>query len=170
MFFALAQGCQQQIFRGQNEEEPVVNIVFHNATNPVDPNVYTWANTLFGHAELLVPVDAGDGTTTTLDESDIAYHTERVTSEFKRIIKEGLESKTSLPRDGEGGSSRFETPFSKLPEVLQFNKVKKCREVHCLLLTGTCSRDQKICFLRQVLFQNQTNDTNTTRFTLLIVC
>ena len=109
-----------------------MNILYHNAANPEDPDVYNWANTLVAHTELLVPVDAGDGTTTTLDERDIAYHTERVTTEFKNIIEEGLESKISLPRDGEGISSRIETPFSKLPEVLEFKKVKNRREVHYL--------------------------------------
>ena len=109
-----------------------MNILYHNAANPEDPDVYNWVNTLVAHTELLVPVDAGDGTTTTLDERDIAYHTERVTTEFKKIIEEGLESKISLPRDGEGISSRIETPFSKLPEVLEFKKVKNRREVHYL--------------------------------------
>ena len=89
---SLAQGRLLQTFRGQNKESPMVNILFYNAANPADPDVFSWA-TRTGHSELLVPVDAGDGTTCTLDESDIAYHTKRVTSESKRIIKEGLEMK-----------------------------------------------------------------------------
>ena len=143
-----------------------MNILYHNAANPEDPDGYTWANTLVAHTELLVPVDAGDGTTTTLDESDIAYHTERVTTEFKKIIKEGLERKLYLPRDGEGSSSRIETPFSKLPEVLGFKKVENRREVHYLHVLRS-SKHFLFTSNVEVLFQIPT-DTITTRLTLKV--
>ena len=111
----------------------MVKILFYNATNPTDPDVFSWGHTRSGHSEFLVPVKARDGTncTSTLDEGDAACHSKRLTSELCRTIEDALDKEVSLSRGGEGSFPRFDDLLSELPLIMQqFKEVKHTVQAH----------------------------------------
>ena len=102
----------------------MVNILFYNATNPTDPDVFKWGNTRLGHSEFMVPIKEKGGMDCIIDEGAVACHTKRVTSELSKTMEDALDKEVSMFREGEGTFARSEDPPSELSLMRQFKKVK----------------------------------------------
>jgi hypothetical protein len=101
----------------------VVNILFYNASNPTDPDVFKWGTSRIGHSELLVPIKATDAPQPAIDEGDLGSHTKRVASALSKNIEDALEEEVSMFRAGERSFACSEDTPSALSTMRQFKKV-----------------------------------------------